>query len=51
MRTLARAACVPHCVGSLGATIIVPKSVLPDGDTVAILLDPAGLSFGVYRPR
>jgi len=26
-----------------GAQVIVPKSVLPDGDTMAILLDPAGL--------
>jgi predicted enzyme related to lactoylglutathione lyase len=36
---------------SLGATIIVPKSELPDGDALAIVLDPAGLSFGIYRPR
>jgi len=36
---------------SLGATIIVPKSELPDGDALAIVLDPAGLSFGMYRPR
>ena len=36
---------------SLGATVIVPKSVLPDGDAIAIVLDPAGLSFGLYRGR
>lgn len=36
---------------SLGAKIIVPKSELPDGDALAIVLDPAGLSFGMYRPR
>ena len=36
---------------SLGATVIVPKSELPDGDALAIVLDPAGLSFGLYRPR
>ena len=36
---------------ALGATVIVPKSELPDGDALAILLDPAGLSFGVYRPQ
>ena len=35
---------------SLGATVIVPKSELPDGDALAIVLDPAGLSFGLYRP-
>ena len=31
--------------------VIVPKSELPDGDALAIVLDPAGLSFGLYRPR
>lgn len=36
---------------SLGAIVIVPKSVLPDGDTIAILRDPAGLSFGLLKPR
>ena len=35
----------------LGATVIVPKSELPDGDALAIVLDPAGLSFGLYRPK
>ena len=35
----------------LGATVIVPKSELPDGDALAIILDPAGLSFGLYRAR
>lgn len=33
----------------LGAKVIVPKSVLPDGDTMALLLDPTGLSFGVCQ--
>jgi predicted enzyme related to lactoylglutathione lyase len=36
---------------TLGATVIVPKSELPDGDALAIVLDPGGLSFGLYRPR
>jgi predicted enzyme related to lactoylglutathione lyase len=35
----------------LGASVIVPKSVLPDGDTMAVLLDPTGLSFGICRLR
>jgi predicted enzyme related to lactoylglutathione lyase len=35
----------------LGATVIVPKTELPDGDALAIVLDPSGLSFGLYRPR
>jgi predicted enzyme related to lactoylglutathione lyase len=34
-----------------GASVIVPKSELPDGDALAIMLDPAGLSFGLHRPR
>jgi uncharacterized protein len=33
----------------LGAQVIVPRSELPDGDALAIILDPAGLSFGLYR--
>jgi predicted enzyme related to lactoylglutathione lyase len=35
---------------ALGASVILPKSELPDGDALAIILDPAGLSFGLYRP-
>jgi len=31
----------------LGASIIVPASPLPDGDTLAILRDPAGMTFGL----
>jgi predicted enzyme related to lactoylglutathione lyase len=41
-------ACIQKATG-LGASVIVPKSVLPDGDTMAVLLDPAGLSFGICR--
>jgi len=33
----------------LGAKTLVPKSVLPDGDCMAILLDPTGISFGICR--
>jgi predicted enzyme related to lactoylglutathione lyase len=36
---------------ALGASVIVPKSELPDGDALAIVLDPAGLSFGLYRAK
>jgi predicted enzyme related to lactoylglutathione lyase len=31
----------------LGAEVIVPVSVLPEGDTMAVLRDPAGLPFAV----
>ena len=36
---------------SLGGTVMVPKSALPDGDTMAILCDPRGLSFGLMAKR
>ena len=36
---------------NMGAKVLVPKSALPDGDTIAILLDPAGMSFGVMGRR
>jgi predicted enzyme related to lactoylglutathione lyase len=42
--TLAKAA-------KLGAQVLVPKSALPDGDEMAVLQDPAGLSFGLCRLR
>jgi len=36
---------------ALGGGVIVPKSALPDGDTMAILRDPRGLTFGVMARR
>ncbi|MGE0395177.1 MAG: VOC family protein [Kofleriaceae bacterium] len=36
---------------ALGARVIVPRSVLPDGDVMAVLLDPAGLAFGLHERR
>lgn len=41
-------ACLTEAV-KLGAKVIVPKSDLPDGDSMAILLDPTGMSVGVCR--
>jgi predicted enzyme related to lactoylglutathione lyase len=35
----------------LGAAIIVPKSVLPDGDEMAVLRDPTGVTFGLCLLR
>jgi uncharacterized protein len=32
-----------------GATVIVPATALPDGDTMAVLRDPFGVTFGVMR--
>jgi predicted enzyme related to lactoylglutathione lyase len=34
----------------LGATVLIPPQQLPDGDELAILLDPVGISFGLYKP-
>jgi len=36
---------------ALGAQVLFPKQHLPDGDAMAILLDPAGLSFGLVTPK
>lgn len=35
----------------LGGKVIVPATALPDGDTIAILADPAGVTFGVMAGR
>ena len=43
-------ACMTRATG-LGAQVIIPKSVLPDGDTMAVLLDPTGATFAVCQPR
>ena len=32
-----------------GARTLIPPQHLPDGDVVAIMLDPAGMSFGLMR--
>ena len=34
---------------ALGAKIIIPPTKLPDGDEMAVLLDPQFMSFAVYR--
>jgi predicted enzyme related to lactoylglutathione lyase len=31
----------------LGAKVLVPATALPDGDRMAILIDPTGISFGL----
>lgn len=34
-----------------GASIIVPETVLPDGDTMAVIADPFGLTVGLMKAR
>jgi uncharacterized protein len=36
-------------VAELGGKIIIPPQKLPDGDEMAIALDPAGIAFGLKR--
>jgi predicted enzyme related to lactoylglutathione lyase len=33
----------------LGAKLIIPPTTLPEGDEMAVLLDPQGMSFAVWR--
>ena len=34
-----------------GARVIFEPQVLPDGDEMALILDPEGQSLGIYRGR
>lgn len=33
----------------LGAKVLIPATKLPEGDEMAVLLDPHGMSFGIVR--
>ncbi len=33
----------------LGAAVVMPKQVLPDGDEMAIIHDSFGITFGLWR--
>ena len=33
----------------LGAKVLIPPTMLPEGDEMAVLHDPHGMSFGVWR--
>lgn len=43
-------AAVAHAEG-LGAKQIIPPTRLPEGDQMAVILDPQGMSFGIWRSR
>jgi uncharacterized protein len=34
---------------ALGAKVIIPATTLPEGDEMAVILDPQGMSFGLWR--
>lgn len=42
------AASVERAVG-LGAKLLIPPTTLPEGDVMAVLHDPQGMSFGIYK--
>lgn len=35
----------------LGARVLIPATALPEGDEMAVLQDPQGMSFAVWRGR
>lgn len=38
-------------VGALGGTVLMPKQILPDGDAMALVMDPLGRSFGLMTRK
>jgi predicted enzyme related to lactoylglutathione lyase len=34
----------------LGASVIMPPQKIPDGDEMAVILDPIGIPFAFYKP-
>jgi predicted enzyme related to lactoylglutathione lyase len=34
----------------LGAKVIIPPTMLPEGDEMAVMVDPQGMSFAIWRP-
>jgi hypothetical protein len=44
------AACVAQA-SALGATVVIPPSMLPDGDAMAVIATPSGLSIGLCTLR
>jgi predicted enzyme related to lactoylglutathione lyase len=38
-----------HAATALGARVLIPPTALPEGGELAVLHDPNGMSFGIYR--
>ena len=36
---------------NLGGSVVMGPQVLPDGDEMAIIIDPEGIPVGLFRPR
>ena len=39
-----------HTAERLGAVVVMPRQVLPDGDEMAIIRSPDGITFGPFTP-
>ena len=35
----------------LGGKVLIQPQTLPDGDEMAMILDPEGISFGLFKPK
>jgi uncharacterized protein len=35
----------------LGAKLLIPPTMLPEGDEMAVMHDPQGMSFGIWRQK
>jgi uncharacterized protein len=35
---------------TIGAKVIIPPQKLPDGDEMAVILDPEGIAVGLFKP-
>lgn len=36
---------------ALGAKLLIPPTMLPEGDEMAVMHDPQGMSFGIWQSR
>jgi uncharacterized protein len=36
---------------TLGAKLIIPPTTLPEGDELAVMIDPQGMSFGLWKHK
>jgi predicted enzyme related to lactoylglutathione lyase len=36
---------------TLAAKVIIPPTTLPEGDEMAVMLDPQGMSFGLWKHK
>ena len=39
-----------NTAGDLGGSVIIPPQKLPDGDEMAVIVDPEGIPVGLFKP-